>query len=313
MSNPAVVIVGAGPAGLSAAVTVAAAGIRVTVVDERPIPGGRLRYDHAESTSLSLLLSECNRLGVEIRSRTVAWGLFPGWSVALETPDGAEVLETDHLILAPGALDRGLAFDGNTLPGVMTGSGLRRLIGEFGVLPGKRVLVMGDGPDGAATANAVQAAGGRVIALVPEDEARSLSVEGAGGVERVFMAGKEMPVDIVAVAIGRQPDVQLASMSEQTLSWVPERGGWIVRADDGSSAGSLFVAGDAAGVDTVDICALDGAYAAARLANLLGLIPDSDVSAIAARIHEHRPLRLKDTESAPAHRQPWLVPLEVNQ
>lgn len=315
MSVPSVVIVGAGPAGLSAALTAAAAGLMVTVVDERTHPGGRLRYDRAESTTLPELLAECERLPVELRLGTIAWGLFPGWRIPLETPTGAEVLESEYVILAPGSIDRGLAFDGNTLPGVMTGSALRRLIGEYGVLPGQRVLILGDGPDGAATAHAVRTAGGRVIALIPEADARSISVQGNGGVERAEIGGKELAVDIVAVAVGRQPDLQLATMGGQTLVWVPDKGGWSPHHLGGAEhvPAGLYVAGDAAGPDTVDICALDGSYAAARLARSLDLIPEGDVAAIAARILERRPNRLDYLGSEPLHRQPWLVPLEVNQ
>lgn len=313
MSAPSVVIVGGGPAGLSAAVTAASVGMRVTVVDERPNPGGRLRYDRAESTDLATLLAQCAELGVEIRSNTTAWGLFPGWRIPLETPQGAAMLESEHVILTPGSIDRGLAFDGNGLPGVMTGSGIRRLIGEFGVLPGQRFVILGDGPDGAATAHAIRTGGGQVVILIPEAQARAISAQGTGGVERVIVEGKEYPADIVAVAVGRQPDLQLATMAGQSMVWTPEKGGWsphLYGAEEHVPTG-LSVAGDAAGVDTVDICALDGAYAAARLAHGLGMIADDEVAAIATQIIERRPHRMDYLGSEPLHRQPWLVPLET--
>ncbi len=314
MSAPSVVIVGGGPAGLSAAVAAAQAGMAVTVIDERPHPGGRLRFDRCETADLAGLLAACQQQDISIRSSTIAWGLFPGWKIPLETPHGAEVLESEYVILATGSIDRGLAFDGNGLPGVMTGSGLRRVIGEFGVLPGKRVFVLGDGPDGAATAHAVRTAGGSIVALVSEDDARSISVQGENGVERVVMNGREYPADIVAVAVGRQPDVQLATMGGHSLVWMPGKGGWSPHqhAEEMHIPTGLFVAGDAAGCDNVDICALDGAYTASRLAASLGLISDDDVAAIAAQLIERRPDRMDYLGTEPLHRQPWQVPLEVN-
>lgn len=315
MSKPNVTIVGAGPAGLSAAVTAAGVGLAVTVIDERPQPGGRLRFDHAESTNLASLLADCDRLGVAMRSNSVAWGIFPGWRVPLESPTGSEVMESDHVILATGSTDRGLSFDGNTLPGVMSGSGLRRLIGEYGVLPGKRVVILGDGSDGAQTAHVARSAGARVATIIAEADARSISVQGTGGVERVLFAGEEIPADIVAVAVGREPDLQLATMAGVALAWAPAKGGWAPRGNEhgGDQPAGLWVAGDAAGVDTVDVCALDGAYVAARLAHSLGAMSESSVAALEVQLNERRPRRFEILASDPIHRQPWRVPLEVSQ
>lgn len=315
MSGPSVIVVGAGPAGLSAAVTAATAGIGVTVIDERLQPGGRLRYDRPGTRSLADYLSDCDRLGVQIRSRTIVWGLFPGWRLPLETPAGAEVLETEHVILAPGAIDRGLAFDGNGLPGVMTGTALRRLIGEYGVLPGKRVLILGNGQDAAATADAVRQAGGQVIGLVAESDARSISIQGEGAVERVIVDGKERPADIVAVAVGRQPDLQLATMGGHQMVWMPHKGGWSPHhsPEVEDNPEGLYVTGDAAGSDTIEICELDGAFAATRLAARLGLVAEEAIGEIVARIEQRRPDRMNYLGHERLHRQPWLVPFEVNR
>lgn len=314
MSAPSVVIVGAGPAGLSAAVTAAEAGLRVTVIDERPTPGGRLRYDLPGRNSLDWYLDKCKRLGVELRSNTVAWGLFPGWTVALETADGPEVIESESLILATGSTDLALAFDGNTLPGVISGIGLRRLIGEFGVLPGKRVIVLGDGPDAAATAHAVRTAGGQVVMLVNESDARSIVVSGTSGVERVSIGGKTYEIDIVAVAVGRQPDILLATMAELEMVWVPDLGGWVPLHHlngDGGRPG-LYLAGDAAGIDNVEICELEGAMVASILAGRLGAIDPAIGANLRAELARIRPARMAAYDSDPTYEQPWRVPLEVH-
>lgn len=313
MSAPGVVIVGAGPAGLSAAVTAAEAGLRVTVVDERPAPGGRLRYDLPGRNSLEWYLERCAALGVDLRESTVAWGIFPGWTLALETPAGPEVIESESVLLATGSTDRALAFEGNTLPGVISGIGLRRLISEFGVLPGKRVLILGDGPDAAITAHTVRTAGGRVIMLLSEDDARSIAVNGSAGVEQVTVGDKSHEVDIVAVAVGRQPDVLLATMAELEMVWVPGLGGWVPLHHlngDGGRPG-LYLAGDAAGIDNVEVCELEGAMAASILAGRLGMIDPSIGAELRAELARMRPARLAAYDTDPTYEQPWRVPLEV--
>lgn len=315
MSAPGVVIVGAGPAGLSAAVTAAEAGLRVTVIDERPAPGGRLRYDLPGRHSLDWYLSKCASLGVELRSSTVVWGLFPGWTLAIETPAGPEVIESDSVILATGSTDRALAFDGNTLPGVIASIGLRRLIGEFGVLPGKRVLILGDGPDAAITAHVVRNAGGRVLMLVTEDDARSIVVSGSSGVERVSIGDKSYEVDIVAVAVGRQPDILLATMAELEMVWASDLGGWVPLHHlngDGGSPG-LYLAGDSAGIDNVETCELEGAMVASILAGRVGALDPAIGAELRAELTRMRPERMAAYDSGPTYEQPWRVPLEVHR
>jgi Pyridine nucleotide-disulphide oxidoreductase len=315
MSPSSLVVVGAGPAGLSAAVTAAMVGMTVTIVDERSQPGGRLRYDLPGRLPLETYLAECKRLDIAIHSDTIAWGLFPKWQLALETPSGSEIIETEHVILATGSTDRALAFEGNSLPGVMSGIGLRRLIGEFGVLPGKRVLVLGDGPDAAATAHAVRTAGGQVVMLLSEEDARGIEVSGSAGVEQVTFSEKAYPVDIVAVAVGRQPDILLSTMAELEMVWTPELGGWVPLhhlKGEGSAAG-ILLAGDAAGVDNVEVCELEGALVATMLAARLGLIPANRVAPVRSQLEQLRPERLAERAGDRTYEQPWRVPLEVSR
>ncbi len=313
MSAAEVVIVGSGPAGLSAAVTAAEAGLRVTVIDERLSPGGRLRYDLPGQNSLDWYLGECERLGVEIRLQTIAWGLFPGWTLALETPHGADSIQSANVILATGSADRALAFDGNTLPGVISGIGLRRLIGEFGVLPGKRAIVFGDGPDAAITAHAVRTAGGQVVRLVAEDEARSAIVTGTGGVEQVSIGNRTYNVDLVAVAAGRQPDILLATMAELEMVWVPDLGGWVPlhHLDGDGGLPGLYLAGDAAGTDNVEVCELEGRMVASVLAGRVGAIDPAIGAEMRGELAAMRPERMAAYDSDPTYEQPWRIPIEV--
>jgi hypothetical protein len=198
---------------------------------------------------------------------------------------------------------------------VISGIGLRRLIGEFGVLPGKRVLVLGDGPDAASTAHAVRTAGGRVVMLVAEDQARSIVVLGSAGVEQVAIGDKSYEVDVVAVAVGRQPDIQLATMAELEMIWVPDLGGWVPLHHlngDGGRPG-LYLAGDAAGIDNVEICEFEGAMVASILAGRLGVLDPSIGAEMRVELASMRPARMAAYGADPTYEQPWRVPLEVNR
>ncbi|MFT4038016.1 MAG: hypothetical protein QM692_07550 [Thermomicrobiales bacterium] len=233
----------------------------------------------------------------------------------METPNGPDVIESANVILATGSTDRALAFDGNTIPGVISGIGLRRLIGEFGVLPGKRALVLGDGPDAAATAHAIRTAGGQVVMLLPEADARSIVVSGDAGVEQVSLDGQAYEVDIVAVAVGRQPDILLATMAELELVWIPDLGGWVPLHHlngDGGRPG-LYLAGDAAGIDNVEICEFEGAMVATILAGRVGLIDAGLGAEMRAELATMRPARMTTYAAEPTYEQPWRVPLEVNR
>lgn len=90
-------IIGAGPAGISAAITAAKYGIPAVILDEQPRPGGRLLCQvHKDPEKpgewlngraiVADLLGQARAAGVEILSRTEVWGIWPSWSVALGGP-----------------------------------------------------------------------------------------------------------------------------------------------------------------------------------------------------------------------------------
>jgi NADPH-dependent 2,4-dienoyl-CoA reductase/sulfur reductase-like enzyme len=169
------VVVGGGPAGLSAARTAARQGVHVMLVDEnaelggqyyRQIPGSfRPGTLGKESVEGRRLIDEVRALGVELQLGTVAWGIFDQRVVALATQDASERVVAETLILAPGAYDRPVPFPGWTLPGVLTAGGAQNLMKGYRVLPGRRVLIAGSGPLLFVVAHYLLAGGARIVAV----------------------------------------------------------------------------------------------------------------------------------------------------
>ncbi len=174
MKRP-LVIVGAGPAGMAAAIAAVEAGLRPVVVDENPLPGGQIhRQPPAALAPASLqanrppLLARFDALAgrMELLLDTTAWGLFPQRRLAVNGPGGARVIEAECLVLAPGAHEYLPPFPGWVLPGVMTPGAAQVLVKTMGVLPGRRALVAGTGPFLLVVAEQLRRAGMEVAGVV---------------------------------------------------------------------------------------------------------------------------------------------------
>lgn len=174
-----IAIVGAGPAGLMAAVEARRAGAQVLVVDENQSPGGQLfkqihkffgsKEHRAGTRGFRIggeLLAECASLGVEVLLDTVCWGLFEGNHLALKQGDRSVLVHYEKLILATGASENPLAFPGWTLPGVMGAGAAQTLMNIHRVLPGRQVLMVGAGNVGLIVSYQLLQAGAEVVAVI---------------------------------------------------------------------------------------------------------------------------------------------------
>jgi len=162
MNTTELAVVGAGPGGLSAAITAAQAGVHVTLLDEYHHPGGQYlrgaqRKDHDPTISKTearsrKLLEQLPSQNIGLRTGTLVWGI-EGHRLALYSALGTEWLTAKKIIVATGAREFVMPFPGWTLPGVMTIGAAQILVKEHGVVPGKRILLAGSGPLLLATAS----------------------------------------------------------------------------------------------------------------------------------------------------------------
>jgi NADPH-dependent 2,4-dienoyl-CoA reductase/sulfur reductase-like enzyme len=182
-----VVVVGAGPAGIRAAVEARAAGAAVLLLDEAPRPGGQiyrqvppeLRPEARDPLGGSQaksrpLLADLERASVAVRSGAEVWGVLPDRVLLVNHADRPAVLRAGALVLATGAYDRPAAMPGWTLPGVVTAGGVTALVKAQRVLPGRRALLAGTGPLLLAAATALVHGGARVVGIAEAAPRRAL-------------------------------------------------------------------------------------------------------------------------------------------
>ena len=182
-----VVIIGAGPAGLSASLAAAAAGAPVLLIDSNPRLGGqywRMSADDFQDqhnqhfdldTGLLLINAVKARKEIEVWSGSQIWNATnkDGKNTLRVIYQGKErIVNTENLILCTGAYDRTLPFPGWDIPGVMTPGGVQSLLKGHGVLAGRRVVVAGSGPFLLPVAAGVVKAGGSVVALLEANKSR---------------------------------------------------------------------------------------------------------------------------------------------
>lgn len=159
-------IVGAGPAGMAAAVAVADAGFRVMVVDEQARAGGQIFRRPPEAWGIrhgnyrpyrwaaGLIDAFEAHPGIETAFRSTAFGVLRDrdpdgqmqLQLAVQGPQGSRSIAAKRLLIATGAYDMPVAFPGWTLAGVMTAGAVQSLLKSQKLLLGKRLVLAGSHP-----------------------------------------------------------------------------------------------------------------------------------------------------------------------
>jgi NADPH-dependent 2,4-dienoyl-CoA reductase/sulfur reductase-like enzyme len=153
-----VAIIGAGPAGMAAAVTCRRHGLSVTVFDDQAAAGGQIyrglgRSDAGRREILGsdyveglALLRDFEASGATFQPRTEVWDVTPSLRVRFRHGGRAGVLQARHVVLATGAMERPFPIPGWTLPGVMGAGAGQILLKDAGALPDAPFVLAGCGP-----------------------------------------------------------------------------------------------------------------------------------------------------------------------
>ncbi len=164
-------VIGAGPTGLTAAYEAAKAGLEVTIVDENRYAGGSLGYNRAgDKASVEylddLLTKVTNEPNITLRTGAYAAGYYPDHLIPVVEAGGITKFRTKAVIVASGAFEQPPVFRYNDLPGVMLGSAAQRLIYRYSVKPFNNGIVVTANDYGYRVAIDLLDAGTKVVAVV---------------------------------------------------------------------------------------------------------------------------------------------------
>lgn len=312
MSNPDLLVLGGGPAGLCGAIEAAREGLRVLVVDEGISPGGQLvKQTHKFFGSENFYAST---RGMEIAVKLLKeLSLYSRATIASESsvlaiyPDGVPVLDRRsdsttlynpaRLLVATGASERFLQFDNNDLPGVYGAGAVQTLMNQFGILPGKSVLMIGSGNIGLIVSYQLAQAGVEVKAIleassriggyrVHADKVKRLGIPvllnhtilkaiGEESVKGALLTAlddrwkpvpgteRELVIDTICIAVGLTPSAELVAQAGGQLKYIPELGGYVPLHDGDmrTTIDRVFVAGDVSGIEEATTAMIEGRIA----------------------------------------------------
>lgn len=323
-----VLVIGAGPAGLAASIEAGKAGADVLLVDLNMQPGGQLFKQihkffgssaHRSGTRGydigKQLLRESKEAGVEIWMQSTVIGIFPGNKIGIEKGlDNGDkemiTLQAKKIIIATGASENAIRFEGWTTPGVMGAGAAQTMINVNHVKPGKKIVMLGTGNVGLIVSYQLMQAGCDVVALVEAAPkiggyaVHAAKIRRAGvpihlchtiieakkgtdgcvcGCVIAKVDDKFQPIpgteetiecDTIALAAGLKPTMDLVKLAGCKLTFNGPFGGYIPLHNEKmeTSIEGVFVAGDTTGVEEANTALEEGKIAGISAAEELGLI-----------------------------------------
>ncbi len=312
-----VLIVGAGPAGLAAALTAGRSGADVVLVDENPEVGGTLLSEPAVQIDgagawdwLAATLAELEGMpNVRVLTRTTAIGYYHQNMVGLcqkltdhlaNPPAGAPRermwrVRAGEVVLAQGAIERPLVFDGNDRPGVMLAGAAQTYLNRYGVRVGDRPAVLTSHDSAYFAAFDLAESGAKVAAIIDTrgeidpvllEGARSRGIEVLAGYTATATEGRLrvksvrvnpmqsgkpgaariIPCDALLMSGGWTPSLHLFSHTKGTLHWDAEAEVYL----PGERSEACHIAGAGRGLWGIARALEDGAKAGAEAARELG-------------------------------------------
>lgn len=320
------IIVGAGPSGLSAGIEAAKKGMNVVIFDENEKPGGQLfkqihkffgsKEHKAKIRGIKIgeeLLTQAEEAGVEVVLAATVIGLYSDKEVIVRKGEKITHYKGDSILVATGASENMVTFEGWTLPGVIGAGAAQTMMNLHGVRPGKKILMLGSGNVGLVVSFQLAQCGCEVVAVVDaapkvggygvhaSKVARtgvsfylSHTIKQAHGTDCVtgvtiaevdnrfqFIEGTEktFDVDTICVAVGLSPMSQLLKMAGCEMEDNPKRGGQVPICTElgETTIPGIFVAGDVSGIEEASSAMIEGRIAGIVAAQYLGYATKEEV------------------------------------
>ena len=329
-------VIGAGPAGLMAALVAARSGADVILCEETSEAGGRLLSDAGQINGVAgdewvaAVMAELTALpNVRVMLRTTVTGAYDDGTFGALERVGLHRRPRPNLprecfwrivarrsILAAGALERGIAFENNDRPGIMMASALGTYLNRYGVVPGRCVTLFGNNDSTRQTARSLMAAGVTVAAIIdPRDDAPDedgttvhkgavvVGTKGRMGLTEIDVrqgtTDFRIATDTLGVSGGWNPTVHLTCHMNGRPRWSPDLVAFVP--SDGAIPGML-VAGAANGTFSTHGCLGAGASAARDALAAL----DMAAPEVAIPVAEDAPYRIAPLFAVPGKGRAWL-------
>lgn len=300
-------IIGAGPAGLMAALSAGRAGVDVILVDEDARMGGRLLAESEAIDGLpaaewvAKMLTELKTMpSVRLMSRTTVTGVYDqGTFGALERVSHHHARRDDlarecfwrivaqRSILCAGALERPIAFANNDRPGIMTAGAVRTYLNRWGVAPGNAITIFTNNDDAYRTAHDLAEAGVKIAGVLdarPDGDmqgdfpifrgARITGTRGRRGLRSISFEHDggigDLETDCLGMSGGWNPTLHLTCHLGGRPDWNESLQSFVPRAD---MVPDMVVAGAANGTFSTAACLKEGADLGIKAAKALGKKP----------------------------------------
>lgn len=173
------IVIGAGPAGLSAAIEAAEKGMHVVVFDENARPGGQLfkqihKFFGSKEHKAKIrgyrigqqLLQRAEELGVQVELNATVIGMFREKEICVMQNGQIVHYKGDNIVVATGAAENMVTFRGWDLPGVIGAGAAQTMMNLHGVMPGQKVLMVGSGNVGLVVGFQLIQAGCELVAII---------------------------------------------------------------------------------------------------------------------------------------------------
>ena len=334
-------VIGGGAAGLCAAAEAGGAGAKVTVIESDLHAGGQLvkqthkffgsKDEYAGTRGYKIadiLLEEIAGLGdrVQISCNSTVTGYYPedGVYTVMRGEEEYYRIKAKKAVIATGAQERMIPFTNNDLPGVYGAGAVQTLMNVYGVVPGKRVVMVGAGNIGLIVSYQLKQAGVEVAAVVEAmpkiggywvhaAKIRRLGIpillrhtvveavgdkilEGAVIQElddkfQLIGEPEKIECDIICMAVGLTPTTELFWQAGCKMQYVPQLCGYVPYRDKSmrTSNPDIWVAGDASGIEEASAAMVEGRVAGHSAAKALGLpVDDGKFDEYWTRLHHLR-------------------------
>ncbi|MEO8395370.1 MAG: 2Fe-2S iron-sulfur cluster-binding protein, partial [Chloroflexota bacterium] len=295
-----VTVIGGGAAGMRAALSAADSGANVILMEIEPALGGHLRYEvhpieghPAYEYAAELAEKVSAHPNIEVMTGTTAFGRYDDNWIGATQGNRLIKLRTKSLVVTSGAYETPLLFENNDLPGVMLAAGVRRLIHLYGVLPGKRAVVVSANARGLQAALDMQTAGIEVAAVAEMRKAPDADLvmklakagirvllnttvieakSGEGKVRSAVLRGldhgetEEVSCDLLVISTGYMPAYELLYQAGAKLVWDEK----INEFTPGKLPENIFAAGEVSGTHTLPEIEQEGQWAGLQAAQAAG-------------------------------------------